>query len=116
MADPIQFDRKPYIVTYVDTEGVQQKIRRVPPPKLHDAMPTDRVELTRIRSDDFKDGDMLTVVGVSPRQPNTLKVENAAGQTTFISHYDMLLKEKKAMRDGVSPERLPERNQYLLWP
>ncbi len=116
MADPVQFDRKPYIVSYVDADGVQQKIRRVPPPKLHDAMPTDQVELTCKHSDDFKDGDVLTVVGVSPRQPNTLKVENAAGQVTFISQYDMLLKEKKAMRDGLTPERLPERNQYLLWP
>jgi len=116
MADPIQFDRKPYFISYVDAEGVQQKIRRVPPPKLHDALPTDRVELTRKHSDDFKDGDVMTVVGVSPRQPNTLKVQNADGQTTFISHYDMLLKEKRSMRDGIPPERLPERNQYLLWP
>jgi hypothetical protein len=116
MADAIQFDRKPYIVSYVDNEGKQQKIRRVPPPKLHDAMPTDKVELTRKHSDDFDKGDILTVKSISPRQPNTLKVENADGKSTFIGYNEMLLKEKIFSKDGTPPERVPERLKYLLWP
>lgn len=116
MADPIQFDRKPYIVRYLDQDGNQQQIRRVPPPKLHDALPTDKVELKKRLSDDFQEGDVLTVKSINPRSPNTLKVENEDGKVTFISSYDMFLKDKMAARDGLQPEQLPERNKYLLWP
>jgi hypothetical protein len=116
MADPVQFERKPYIVSYIDNEGKLQKIRRVPPPKLHDAMPTDQVELTRKHSDDFNKGDVLTVKSISPRQPNTLKVENSNGQTTFIGYNEMLVKDKLFSKDGTPPERMPERSKYLLWP
>jgi hypothetical protein len=116
MADPIQFDRKPYIVRYTDQDGKPQTLRRVPPPKLHDALPTDKVELTKTRSDDFEAGDVLTVKNINPRQANTLQVENSDGQTTFINHYEMFLKEKMAARGDVPAEQLPERNKYLLWP
>jgi hypothetical protein len=116
MADPIQFDRKPYIVSYIDMDGNPQKIRRVPPPKLHDALPTDKVELSRTHSDDFERGDVVTVKTISPRQPNTLKVENADGKTVFIGYNEMFVKEKMASRDGTPPERMPERSKYLLWP
>lgn len=116
MADPIQFDRKPYFVSYIDTEGKQQKIRRVPPPKLHDALPTDKIQLTKKRSDDFNEGDIVTVSSINPRHANTLKVENKDGQTTFVDYYDMVLKEKRAARGGIPAEQLPERNKYLLWP
>jgi hypothetical protein len=116
MTDSIKFDRRPYTVSYIDSEGQQQKIRRVPPPKLHEALPTDKVELTRRHSDDFPLDDEVTVKSISPRQPNTLKVENAEGQTTFVSYSDMKLKEKLTAQDGIPLERLPERNKYLLWP
>jgi hypothetical protein len=116
MADPVIFDRKPYIVSYIDNDGKQQKIRRVPPPKLHEALPTDKVELTTMRSDDFAKGDVVTVKSISPRQPNTLKVENSAGNTTFIGYNEMVVKEKLQARDGIPPERMPDRTKYLLWP
>jgi hypothetical protein len=119
MTDAIKFDRKPYLITYMDQDGQQQTIRRVPPPKLHSAMPTDKVELSRRLSDDFKAGDELTVKAINPRHANILKVENNKGQTTFISHYDMIVKERLAPRGEngeVTPEQFPERNQYLLWP
>jgi hypothetical protein len=116
MADEIVFNRKPYVVSYVDQEGKLQKIRRVPPPKLHEALPTDKVELTRKRSDVFDTGDVVTVTSINPRHANTLKVENSEGKTTFISYFEMLLKEKRAPRNGVLPEDQPENNKYLLWP
>jgi hypothetical protein len=119
MADPIKFDRKPYEIKYVDQDGKQQTIRRVPPPKLHSALPQDKVELTKTLSDHFENGDELAVKSINPRHPNILKVENAQGQSTFISHYDMLLKERLAPRGEngtVTPEQFPERNKYLLWP
>lgn len=116
MADEIVFSRKPYVISYTDQEGKLQKIRRVPPPKLHEALPTDKVELTRKHSDTFDTGDVVTVSSINPRHANTLKVQNSDGKTAFISYFEMFLKEKRAARDGVLPENLPENNEYLLWP
>jgi hypothetical protein len=123
VSSPIRFDRKPYIVSYVDADGKQQKIRRVPPPKLHTAMPTDVVELKRRKSDHFIDGDRVTVKHINPKHPNVLQVENSSGQTTFISQYEMELKQKIANTTGVrdaslesedSPQTID--NDYLDWP
>jgi len=116
VADPIKFDRKPYFVSWKDDQGNIKRIRRVPPPKLHEALPTDIVELTKSRSDDFKSGDDVTVKHINPRHPNVLQVENSSGQTTFVNYFDMDLKERVAPRDGVRPEDMPERNRYLRWP
>ena len=123
MASPIRFDRKPYIISYVDTDGQQKKIRRVPPPKLHSAMPTDRVELKTRKSDHFRDGEVVTVKHISPRQPNVLQVENEDGQTTFISHYEMVLKDKITESTGIqsnsgsqTEESAPVSSGYLDWP
>jgi hypothetical protein len=116
MADEIIFDRKPYTISYMDQEGNQQKIRRVPPPKLHEALPTDKVELAKKHSDTFDAGDVVTVTAINKRHANTLKVENADGKTTFISYTEMFLKDKNAPRNGVNPRDEPERSQYLLWP
>lgn len=116
MADPIQFDRKPYFVTWKDESGEIRKIRRVPPPKLHEALPTDIVEISNKRSDDFKEGDEVSVKHINPRHPNVLQLENSDGQTTFVNYFDVKLKEKIAPRDGVPREQTPERNRYLLWP
>jgi hypothetical protein len=116
MADPIVFDRKPYTISWKDDKGDIQKIRRVPPAKLHEGLPTDVVELTRARSDDFKEGDKATIKNINPRHPNTLQLVNEEGLTTFVSYRDVVLKEKLALRDGMRPEELPERNRYLNWP
>lgn len=116
MADPIQFDRKPYFVTWKDQNGDMQKIRRVPPPKLHEALPEDIVKLTRKRSDDFPEGAELTVKHIANRHPNTLQLIAEDGKTTFVNYTDIEIKERRAARDGMQPEELPERNRYLLWP
>lgn len=124
MSAPIKFDRKPYVISYVDAQGQQQKIRRVPPPKLHTALPTDRVELKTRRSDHFKAGDEVTVKRINPRHPNVLQVENDEGQTTFITHYDMILEQKnketsaiQSSSVGYQTEDEPDvSSDYLDWP
>jgi hypothetical protein len=114
--DAVRFDRKPYIVTYKDEQGVLKQIKRTPPPKLHEALPTDVVQLTRKHSDDFRDGDELEVSYISPRQPNVLQVKNGSGQTAFVDYYDMNLIDEVAPRNGVDPRDKPANNKYLLWP
>jgi hypothetical protein len=114
--DPIVFSRTPYTVRYVDQSGKQQTIRRVPPEKLHPMLPTDVVELTQKRSDDFKEGDAVEVQYINPRHPNVLQLKNDRGDTTFVEYYDLNLKEEVAPRDGVDPRDRPVNNRYLLWP
>lgn len=119
MAESIKFDRKPYNVTYYQG-GVKKVIRRMPPPKLHEALPTDEVRLTRKYSDDFDSGDKLTVKNVNPRHPNTLQVIDDDGKTTFISYRDMEL-TKKVLKERPGEPQVesydnPISNEYLLWP
>ncbi len=112
----IKFDRTPYTVRYVDQKGDQQSIRRVPPPKLHDALPTDKVVLTSKRSDDFQEGESYEVKNINPRHPNTLQLVDDEGRTTFVDFYTAKLDKKIAPRDGVDPRDEPISNQYILWP
>ena len=114
--DAIKFSRTPYNVTYVDLKGEKQTIRRVPPPKLHEALPTDVVKLTRKKNDDFNEGDELEVVSITERQPNVLQLQKSDGTRTFIDYYDMQLEKRVALRDGVDPLDEPVNNKYLLWP
>lgn len=124
MSAPIRFDRKPYFISYVDSQGQQQKIRRVPPQKLHNALPTDRVELRTRRSDHFNAGDEVTVKRINPRHPNVLQVENDEGQTTFITHYDMVFEQKNGETPSIqsssshmqSDEEPTISSSYLDWP
>ena len=124
--DKVQFRREPYMVKYVDLTGNVQSIQRTPPPKLHDALPQDMVELTHKKNADFDTGDKLEVTGISPRQPNVLQVKNADGQVTFIDYFDMKLREKIVPETGrqsipgvptsdSSPGWATD-NRYLIWP
>jgi len=115
MTSPIQFSRKPYTVTY-RKDGEIHKIRRRPPPKLHDMLPTDVVTLTRKKNDDYLAGDEFKVKGINPKHPNTIQIEDDDGNATFVSHYDLNLDERRGLRNGVDPMDLPEQNRYLLWP
>lgn len=126
-ADPIQFTREPYTVRYVDLAGEVKSIRRVPPPKMHEALPQDVVEITGKKNADFRAGDKVEVVGITPRQPNVLKVRNDSGQTTFVDYFDVRLDEMKATPyDGdkarsTSPQewyrnRTATDSRYLIWP
>jgi hypothetical protein len=114
--DPIRFSRVPYTVTYQDLAGKIQTIRRVPPPKLHDALPTDIVELTQKHSDDFEAGDEAEVQYINPKHPNVLQIRNGKGDTAFIDYFDMNLIDEVAPRAGVDPRDKPQNNRYLLWP
>jgi hypothetical protein len=122
MADdssPIQFSRAPYAVSFHDLHGQLQTIRRVPPPKLHDALPTDRVELTTKKSDDFREGDEVTVKYINPRHPNTLQLVNGNGDTTFVDYYDVNLVNEVAPRTDRLVSDRPSAtvsNRYLMWP
>jgi hypothetical protein len=114
--DPIVFNRTPYTVRYVDMHGQQQSIRRVPPEKLHPMLPTDVVELTEKRSDDFRAGDQVEVQYINPRHPNVLQLKNGRGDSTFVEYYDLKLDEEVAPREGEDPRDRPINNKYLLWP
>jgi hypothetical protein len=119
VADAIKFDRTPYNVTYYK-DGEKKVIRRVPPPKLHEGLPTDIVELKSKRSDDFPEGENYKIKHINPRHPNTLQIEDEDGKTTFVSSFEVELKEKIAEREGeVAPGKtydVPRLNRYLLWP
>lgn len=117
MADnAIKFSRKPYTVTYRDLQGETKTIRRVPPPKLHDVLPTDVVRLTHKKNDDFKAGEEFEVTSIAERQPNVLQIESSDGTRTFVDYYDVQMERKVAIRDGVDPRDEPVNNRYLLWP
>lgn len=115
MPGPIQFSRKPYTVTYYK-DGEKQTIRRRPPKKLHDILPKDVVELTHKKNDDWPVDSEYEVKHINPRHPNVVQLENDDGQSTFVSHYDLELKDALGDRGTDSPMDDPERNRYLLWP
>jgi hypothetical protein len=112
----IRFSRAPYKVTYKDLQGEVKTIRRVPPPKLHDVLPTDVVSLSRQKSETFQEGDEFEVKHINPRHANTLQLVDADGATTFVDHYDVVLEEEVAPRPGVDPRDKPVNNRYLTWP
>lgn len=126
--DKVQLNREPYTVKYMDLAGEVKSLRRTPPPKLHDALPQDVVELTRKKNDDFNVGESLEVLSISPRQPNVLRVKNADGQVTFIDALDMrfnvsgdaetaLAEEAPtAKRSRESPRDRVMDSRYLVWP
>ena len=122
MADassPISFSRTPYIVTYQDLQGNQQTLRRTPPPKLHDILPNDVVELTVTKSDDFQAGESALVDNINPKHANTLQLKNSRGDTTFLDYFDVNLLNEVAPREGRDPVDQPSvqiSNRYLMWP
>ena len=116
MADEIVFSRRPYTVSYKDLKGEMHTIRRVPPEKLHEILPTDKVELTTTKNADWQEGDSYTMRHIAPRQPNTLQIEKGNGETTFIEYSDATLDEMVAPRYGMNSREAPVNNKYLLWP
>lgn len=112
-------DRRPYMVSYTK-DGVRHTIRRVPPPKLHDYLPEDKVTIRRTKGEDWEEGDEVTVRGVNRRQPNTLQVEGPDGKKTFLPYFDVAFKDRKGediiMEDEMKVARDPLGSKYLLWP
>ncbi|MEY2988772.1 MAG: hypothetical protein RJB13_2293 [Pseudomonadota bacterium] len=114
-------NRSPYYVRYRDMDGELKSIRRVPPAKLHDMMPDDVVTISRKRSDNWEDGEEVKVIGINPKQPNTLMVEKENGTRTFLAYSDLKTKPRTEA-DIAYAEELRERandpigSDYLLWP
>ena len=97
-------------------QGELKTIRRVPPPKLHDMLPEDKVELNVKKNDDWDAGDKFSIKNISPRQPNTIQIEKDDGEYTFVSYYDLSLKEKLGPGRYEDPLDDPIKNDYLVWP
>jgi hypothetical protein len=112
----VRWTRRPYTITYQDLKGEKHTIRRVPPPRLHDMLPTDIVELTRQKNEDFVVGDEFDVKHINPRHPNVLQLTNDDEITTFVDYYDLDLVEEVADRPGVNHFDKPINNRYLMWP
>jgi hypothetical protein len=95
-------------------------IRRIPPPKMHEALPTDIVKLTDKLNDDFRNGGSYEVQNVNPRNPNMLQIKDKYGNTTFVPYFKTNLYQKIADREGMpgQPARAdnPVANGYLQWP
>ncbi len=121
----IRFTREPYTVSYYK-DGEKKTIRRRPPPKLHEALPEDKVTLTRGKNDDWPKGETYKVKTIQNRSPNVLQLVNEEGLSTFIDYYDMKLETTPIdrVREGrMSKEEakaagidLSVDEQYLLWP
>lgn len=88
--------------------------KRRPPPKLHDMLPTDKVELKFKKNEDWDSGEELTVKSISDRSPNVVQIKNEEGESTFVSSIDLNLVEEQAYRPGKSKEQ--RSSKYLLWP
>jgi hypothetical protein len=121
MAQRVSQDRTPYNVRYRTSEGDVKVIRRVPPARLHDLMPDDLVTISNKKSENWDSGEEVRVVGVSPRQPNTLWVEKSDGRRTFLPYSDV--QGPPNPQSGVEfAEEIRERRRdpigsdYLFWP
>lgn len=112
----ITFSRKPYTVTTTNMRGETQTVRRRPPLKNHPVLPTDIVELSSTRYQDFEEGDEFEVKHVNRRNPNVLHLVDDDGNTTFIEAQHVELEEMVAPRRGVWGLDHPENNRYLRWP
>ena len=112
----IYFRRKPYNTFYKDFHtGEVKKIKRRPPPKLHNMLPTDVVELKSKKNQDWEQGEEYKIKHLTYRAPNTIQLEDDDGLTTFVSSFDLDLVEKVAYR-GETQADSPDANKYLIWP
>lgn len=115
MSNEITFSRKPYTVTYKDMQGNLQKIKRRPPPLLHDMLPTDKVELTTSKNADWQAGNVYEVKHINTRHPNVLQIQDQEGVATFVDSHDLKLDERVNFQ-GKEVAELQSFNEYLLWP
>jgi len=112
----IPFKRKPYTVTYKDFHtGELQHVKRRPPLKQHDMLPTDIVELSTKKGDDWESGEEYSIKHISYRAPNIVQLKNDEGLTTFVPYFDLELEEEVAYRGRRGPDN-ENTNAYLRWP
>lgn len=121
--------RKAYYVQWRDAQGQMQKIRRFPPPTLHDFQAGDQATVEKRFSDDFPVGEEITIEPSSPRNPNVLKLKTEGGQTKFVPYFDLVGKVRRFRE--IDGERVPLNSEdgrdeggsdayidssYLEWP
>lgn len=112
----IKFNQKPYQVVYKDFHTNELKtVNRRPAEKQHLILPTDKVELTQKKNDDFEEGEEFTVKHISYRAPNVLQLKNDDNQTTFVNYFDTNLVEEVAYRNKPRIDD-EDSNRYLIWP
>lgn len=112
----IRFSQRPYTVQY-RRDGEVRQYRRQPPPKLHEALPTDIVEIKNSASTHWREGESYEVKHINWKHPNVLQIKNDDGETTFVNYHDIALKKKVAPRgDTADVQSDPQANRYLQWP
>jgi len=115
---PITFERKPYVIEYYK-DGEKKKLRRIPPQKMHIALPKDKVVLTSSKNADYREGEEFEVAHISTRQPNVLQLEDEDGHKTFVSYRDIKVIKKGPNHTDGSDETnpiTPYGGRYLVWP
>ncbi|MEZ4741148.1 MAG: hypothetical protein R3B45_01650 [Bdellovibrionota bacterium] len=112
----IRFSRRPYTVKYYDLHGDLKEITRRPPKKIHNILPTDKVELRVGKNDDWPGGEVYTAKHINPKHPNTIQIKNDNDVATFVSALDLNLEEKINYGDGRDPRDEPINSGYLSWP
>lgn len=125
--DGVNNGRKGYYVTWKDAQGQMQRVRRFPPPKLHDLNSGDEATLERRLGDDFPVGTDVTIEPGNTRNPNVLKLRNDDGQTKFVPYFDLVGKLRKFREidgervmvngaDSAGDEDVYIDSTYLEWP
>jgi hypothetical protein len=107
--------RRPYTIVYYEG-GDRKVIHRRPPPRLHKIEVEDEVRISRKRSENWDEGDTVKVTRITERQPNTLRVEDADGRHTFLSHRDVEFLSRAGGREDPEESSDPIGSRYLLWP
>ncbi len=79
-------------------------------------LPTDKVELTFGKNDDWREGNTYTVKHINTRHPNVIQIQDSEGNATFVPSHDLLLKEKVGLRPGEERRDDPITSGYLTWP
>ncbi len=114
--EEIKWSTKPYNVVFKDFHSNKLiNIKRRPPEKLHEMLPTDKVELKFKKNDDWPEGE-YEVRHINYRSPNTIQIEDEKGSTTFVPSHELELTRKVAHRDKNSENSSEIGYDYLGWP
>ena len=93
------------------------KIKRRPPPKIHQLFPKDVVELSHKKNDDWKKGQTAEIKHINYRAPNTLQIESEDVQdSTFISSTDVIRVETGSISESNLDQNQERSQRYMLWP
>ena len=109
--------RKPYTAYYKDSiTGEIKSIKRQPPKPQHSMLPTDTVELTTRKGEDWPANETYTIKHINFRQPNVIQLEDEQGKTTFVESSELKLIQKNSDEIGVKQIDSEIQGEYLVWP